>query len=36
EQKDWAHWGNTPAGNRFAALDQINKSNVDKLQVAWT
>lgn len=36
EQKDWAHWGNTTAGNRFAALDQINKGNVDKLQVAWT
>lgn len=36
EQKDWAHWGNTTAGNRFAALDQINKSNVDKLEVAWT
>ncbi|WP_085586298.1 MULTISPECIES: glucose/quinate/shikimate family membrane-bound PQQ-dependent dehydrogenase [unclassified Pseudomonas] len=36
EQKDWAHWGNTTAGNRFAALDQINKANVDKLQVAWT
>lgn len=36
EQKDWAHWGNTTAGNRFAALDQINKSNVDTLQVAWT
>lgn len=36
EQKDWAHWGNTTAGNRFAALDQINKSNIDQLQVAWT
>jgi quinate dehydrogenase (quinone) len=36
EQKDWKHWGNTPEGNRFAALDQINKGNVDKLQVAWT
>ncbi|ROL68113.1 pyrroloquinoline quinone-dependent dehydrogenase [Pseudomonas protegens] len=36
EQKDWAHWGNTPAGNRFAALDQINKGNIDQLQVAWT
>ncbi|MDQ0126831.1 quinate dehydrogenase (quinone) [Pseudomonas lini] len=36
EQKDWAHWGNTTAGNRFAALDQINKGNIDKLQVAWT
>lgn len=36
EQKDWAHWGNTTAGNRFAALDQINKTNVDQLEVAWT
>ncbi|MBP5073569.1 glucose/quinate/shikimate family membrane-bound PQQ-dependent dehydrogenase [Pseudomonas chlororaphis] len=36
EQKDWAHWGNTTAGNRFAALDQINKDNIDQLQVAWT
>jgi quinate dehydrogenase (quinone) len=36
EQKDWAHWGNTAAGNRFAALDQVNKGNIDKLQVAWT
>lgn len=36
EQKDWAHWGNTTAGNRFAALDQINKGNIDKLKVAWT
>ncbi|NTZ72495.1 glucose/quinate/shikimate family membrane-bound PQQ-dependent dehydrogenase [Pseudomonas protegens] len=35
EQKDWAHWGNTTAGNRFAALDQINKGNIDQLQVAW-
>lgn len=36
EQKDWAHWGNTTQGNRFAALDQINKDNVNQLQVAWT
>ncbi|MCD9571384.1 glucose/quinate/shikimate family membrane-bound PQQ-dependent dehydrogenase [Pseudomonas protegens] len=36
EQKDWAHWGNTTAGNRFAALDQINKGNINQLQVAWT
>ncbi|MCE4057693.1 glucose/quinate/shikimate family membrane-bound PQQ-dependent dehydrogenase [Pseudomonas sp. Au-Pse12] len=36
EQKDWAHWGNTTAGNRFAALDQINQGNVGQLQVAWT
>lgn len=35
EQKNWESWGNTTAGDRFAALDQINKTNVDKLQVAW-
>ncbi|WP_457848509.1 hypothetical protein, partial [Staphylococcus aureus] len=36
EQRDWAAWGNTPAGTRFAALDQINKGNVGKLKLAWT
>jgi Glucose dehydrogenase len=35
QQKNWTHWGNTTHGDRFAALDQINKQNVDKLQVAW-
>ena len=35
-QKNWQHWGNTTAGNRFVALDQINKDNIDKLKVAWT
>jgi quinate dehydrogenase (quinone) len=35
-QKDWAHYGNTEGGSRFAALDQINRANVDKLKVAWT
>ena len=35
QQKNWAHWGNTTHGDRFAALDQINKQNVDQLQVAW-
>ncbi|GAB6403083.1 glucose/quinate/shikimate family membrane-bound PQQ-dependent dehydrogenase [Pseudomonas sp. MHK4] len=35
-QKDWAHYGNTEGGSRFAALDQINRDNVDKLKVAWT
>lgn len=34
-QKDWKHWGNTTHGDRFAALDQINKGNVADLQVAW-
>ncbi|MDU4431423.1 MAG: membrane-bound PQQ-dependent dehydrogenase, glucose/quinate/shikimate family, partial [Pluralibacter gergoviae] len=36
EQKNWEHWGNTTHGDRFAALDQINKQNVNQLQVAWT
>ncbi|WP_017905803.1 glucose/quinate/shikimate family membrane-bound PQQ-dependent dehydrogenase [Pseudomonas asplenii] len=35
-QKDWAHYGNTEGGSRFAALDQINRSNINQLQVAWT
>lgn len=35
-QKNWEHWGNTTHGDRFAALDQINKQNVSQLQVAWT
>lgn len=35
-QKDWKHWGNTTHGDRFTALDQINKGNISKLQVAWT
>ncbi|MGL3604871.1 glucose/quinate/shikimate family membrane-bound PQQ-dependent dehydrogenase [Rhizobium sp. G187] len=36
EQKNWEHYGNTPGGSRFAALDQINRNNVKELQVAWT
>jgi quinate dehydrogenase (quinone) len=35
-QKDWRHYGNTPGGSRFVALDQITRGNVDQLQVAWT
>ena len=33
---DWQHWGASAAGRRYAALDQINTSNVSKLEVAWT
>lgn len=36
EQKDWAHYGNTAGGTRFAALDQITRDNVKDLEVAWT
>jgi quinate dehydrogenase (quinone) len=35
QQKNWEHWGNTTHGDRFAALDQINKQNVSQLKVAW-
>jgi len=33
---DWPHWGNTPENTHFAALDQIDASNVSKLKVAWS
>jgi len=35
-QKDWVHYGNDEGGGRFAALDQINRSNVADLVPAWT
>ncbi|CAD7738805.1 Quinate/shikimate dehydrogenase (quinone) [Xanthomonas hydrangeae] len=35
-QRNWSAYGNTDGGSRFAALDQINRSNVGQLQVAWT
>ncbi len=34
--RDWQHWGGTAAGTRYAPFDQINASNIDKLQIAWT
>ncbi len=36
EQKNWEHYGNTPGGSRFVALDQINRDNIKNLEVAWT
>lgn len=35
-QQDWDNYGRTPQGDRFAAIDQITRDNVNKLQVAWT
>jgi quinohemoprotein ethanol dehydrogenase len=32
---DWPHYGNDLANTRFQPLDQINRSNVHKLKVAW-
>ncbi len=34
EQKNWSSYGNTPGGNRFAAIDQITRDNVKDLKVA--
>ena len=33
--KLWADYGGGPDSSHFVALDQINKSNVSQLQVAW-
>jgi quinoprotein glucose dehydrogenase len=36
QQSDWPVYGGSPEGNRYSSLSQINRSNVSKLQVAWT
>lgn len=33
---DWPAYGRSTTGERFAQFDQINKDNVDQLEVAWT
>ena len=33
---DWPHYGNEAGGSRFSPLTQIDRSNVARLQVAWT
>lgn len=33
---DWPTYGRDPGGTRFSPLDQISRSNVAGLQVAWT
>ena len=32
----WPNYGNDPGGSRYSTLAQIDRSNVAKLQVAWT
>ncbi len=34
-EKDWRDYAGSPEGTRYVALNQINKSNLDKLGVAW-
>ena len=36
EDKWWPGYGGGPDNSRYFASRQINKSNVDQLQVAWT
>ena len=33
---DWAHYLGHPTSNQYSNLDQINRKNVGKLEVAWT
>ncbi len=33
--EEWRHYGNDPGGSRYSPLDQINRSNVGRLEVAW-
>ena len=33
---DWAHYLGHPTSNQYSTLDQINKDNVDQLEIAWT
>ncbi|WP_369679166.1 hypothetical protein [Siphonobacter sp. BAB-5385] len=34
--EDWPTYGGNYAGNRYSKLDQINRSNVSQLKVAWS
>src|SRR5207253_2180017 len=34
--REWRHYGGDLGGSRYSALDQINRSNVGRLRVAWT
>ena len=33
---DWPTFGGAPGGGQYSALDQIDRSNVDRLELAWT
>lgn len=36
EATDWPTYGGQPSGTQYSSLDQVNLSNVDQLEVAWT
>src|SRR5881628_1664550 len=33
--REWRHYGGDPGANRYSPLDQINRSNVKRLKIAW-
>ena len=33
---EWRYYGGTPEGTRYSSLDQIDRTNVSELRVAWT
>src|SRR5277367_3263980 len=35
-QQDWLAYGGGPLNDHYSSLDQINRSNVQKLTVAWS
>lgn len=36
DASDWGYYGGDSFGQRFSSLDEINRDNVARLQVAWT
>src|SRR3979490_2250266 len=36
DASDWGYYGGDAFGQRFSGLDEINRSNVSRLSVAWT
>ena len=36
QEVDWPNHGNDPGGTKYSSLDQINLSNVSRLERAWT
>lgn len=36
EYREWRHFGGDPTNSQYSSLTQINKENVDQLEVAWT
>ncbi len=32
----WAYYGGDAGGSRYSSLSQINRDNVERLQIAWT